>query len=291
MLSQQPNSFNQREDEMAHLSETDEALGLSMRLIGGALLEMRHQDLGVETKEAHWDIVTAADKYAEEQLTKWVRENYPDDGVLGEEGASIEGRSGYVWVFDPVDGTTNFERGSDFWGISAGRLKDGQPDFGMVFYPASWKLAIASAGKGAVCHEPHIVGDYDPPVPLGPARWVRPPAASLRQALVIADFCPKDSGVYPLIREKVRNAVTYGSMVFEMLQLAEGKVDAVFHTGATPFDIAAGIVIAQEAGCTVSHIFDNKIDLLDPKAKIPVVMARSKALHDELKQFLQTILA
>jgi myo-inositol-1(or 4)-monophosphatase len=254
-------------------------LALLLKDIGLRILEIRRSgNLGTKEKGGqHWDIVTAADKYSEGRLAEYVQQHYPADGVIGEEGAAVFSQSGRVWRFDPIDGTVCYERGSDFFGISAGLEEDGVSTFGIIHYPALKKTLAALKGLGVFTWEGEEFAPFS-------ANWIRPPAETLKKALVIANIQPGKEYLFGVVRPAVKLACAFNSFVFDTLQLVEGKVDAVFHTGATPFDIAAAIVIAREAGCAVSGVESARIDF--SKEKIPIVMARSELLRDELRRLL-----
>jgi myo-inositol-1(or 4)-monophosphatase len=248
--------------------------------IGLSLMRLRvHGDLRAREKTSQWDIVTTADILSEQMLLDHVRAEYPDDDIVGEEGASIQGTSGRKWYFDPIDGSSNYERGSDFWGISAGLTVDDAPTFGMIHYPALGAVTL-SATRG---HGAGFVNE-DGTIRAIP-KWIRPPAGTLKRASVITNIYPGREKLFEVMRQNVQLTCMFNSVVFDVLQLVRGQVDAMFHTGATPFDIAAGIVIARECGCTVrSFLPRNRIDL--SQAKIPIAMARSKSLCDELWEVL-----
>ena len=69
-------------------------------------------------------------------LTDGLLRLFPQDGVFGEEGASVAGKSGRIWIIDPIDGTLNFVRGSEHWAVSVGLFQDGCPKFGIIHAPA-----------------------------------------------------------------------------------------------------------------------------------------------------------
>jgi len=92
--------------------------------------------------KGHLDLVTVADREVERFLTDGLLRIFPQDGVFGEEGAAVPGRSGRNWVIDPIDGTLNFVRGSEQWAVSVGLFQDGRPQFGIIHAPARDQLLI-----------------------------------------------------------------------------------------------------------------------------------------------------
>lgn len=127
---------------IAHDQDTDEHLAQALVFNAGRLAwRMRETGISTEQKTSVSDVVTEADKAAERFVSGALKALRPEDGILGEEGASKTGSSGRVWVIDPVDGTYNFSQGSDYW-CSALALVTGDPEnpeklhFGAVHRPA-----------------------------------------------------------------------------------------------------------------------------------------------------------
>lgn len=127
---------------VAHETDSDEALAQALVYNAGRLAwRMREQGVESEQKTSVSDVVTAADRAAEDFIAGVLEILRPNDGLLGEEGASRESTSGRTWVVDPVDGTYNFTSGSDYW-CSALALVEGDPShpqallFGAVHRPA-----------------------------------------------------------------------------------------------------------------------------------------------------------
>ncbi len=116
----------------------------------GALALSMHSGLeGHDTKSTPTDVVTEADRACERLLVDGIRGARPDDGLLGEEGASRDGSTGVTWVVDPIDGTVNYLYGLPQWAVSIGVEVDGQALVGVVFDPAKDELWTAVRGEGA----------------------------------------------------------------------------------------------------------------------------------------------
>jgi len=125
------------------VSQADVALaGDLVREAGRLAQRMREKGLDTETKTSVSDVVTEADRSAERTIVERLATERPDDGVLGEEGASQQGSSGRTWVIDPVDGTYNFVQGLSWW-CSALALTDGDDLLlGAVYHPAEDVLYV-----------------------------------------------------------------------------------------------------------------------------------------------------
>lgn len=156
---------------------TSELLALALqaaRRAGALLRDGRPADLGVAaTKSSPIDVVTEMDIAAEKLITGFLAENRPDDGFLGEEGASSAGSSGVRWVIDPLDGTVNYLYGLPTWAVSIAAERDGVTLVGVVEAPMRRETFRAVLGGGAYLN--------DRPVSCRPA----PP---LEQALVSTGF-------------------------------------------------------------------------------------------------------
>lgn len=127
---------------IAHTQDSDEHLAQALVFNAGRLAwRMRETGISTEQKTSISDVVTEADRAAEKFVATVLDQLRPEDGVLGEEGAARESKSGKTWVIDPVDGTYNFSNGSDYW-CSALALVSGDPNspeqlhFGAVHRPA-----------------------------------------------------------------------------------------------------------------------------------------------------------
>ena len=96
--------------------------------------------------------VTQADRECEQMIARMLSEAFPDDGILGEEGARAESRSGRRWIIDPIDGTRDYVRGNPLWANLIALEADGDVVVGVVNLPVLGKLYIASRGGGAYCN-------------------------------------------------------------------------------------------------------------------------------------------
>ncbi|MEU6845365.1 inositol monophosphatase family protein [Streptomyces sp. NPDC046716] len=207
---------------------------------GVFLRDGRPADLGVAaTKTSAVDVVTEMDIASEKLITDFLAERRPDDGVLGEEGASSEGTSGVEWVIDPIDGTVNYLYGRPDWSVSIAARKDGETLVGVVAAPMRGETYRAVLGGGA------FVNDK-------PARVrVAPP---FEQALVGTGFgylAQRRAHQADVVRElvpRVRDIRRGGSAAIDLCDVALGRLDAYYERGLNPWDFAAGDLIAREAG-------------------------------------------
>lgn len=253
-------------------------LQIILRALGEQAIMMRDGGKLAEKEKTYFgDIVTEADRLVERELAKHIRSWHPDHRVRGEEGTN-EGdpESTYQWLIDPVDGNTNFSKGSDFFAISVGVTKNGKPVMGALYFPALARFIYAEKGKGAF--------ENGNPFKL----YERPHAEDLHHALVAGAISSRHDGRLPIL-DKIRlegmNLVNTGAMTYNSLLVAERKMDASVHTDATPYDLAGVIPIIEETGGFVTGIGNDYPDFRNES--IDVILASNKKLGNDIKKHLQ----
>ncbi|MFJ3309272.1 inositol monophosphatase family protein [Streptomyces sp. NPDC086549] len=215
------------------------------RRAGELLRDGRPADLTVAaTKSSPIDVVTEMDIAAEKLITDLIAGHRPDDGFLGEEGASIEGTSGIRWVIDPLDGTVNYLYGLPTWAVSIAAEQDGETVVGVVAAPMRGETYHAVRGDGA-----WATGAWE-----GERRLACRPAPPLDQALVSTGFnyvsevrahqAEVAAKLIPLLRDIRRS----GSAAVDLCDVACGRLDGYYERGLNAWDVAAGDLIAREAG-------------------------------------------
>lgn len=214
----------------------------------------REQGVSVAaSKSSSVDIVTEADREVERFIRAAITTARPDDGFFGEESGAEKGTSGLTWVVDPIDGTVNFLYGIPHYAVSIA-VVEGEPDpltwaavAGAVINPASGELFTATAGGGALLNGQ----------PIGVAPFVE-----LDQSLVGTGFA-YDSGmrgrqgaVIQQLLPHVRDIRRMGTASLDLCFVACGRLNAYFERTLSPWDHAAGALIAREAGAIVKGLGD-----------------------------------
>jgi myo-inositol-1(or 4)-monophosphatase len=209
----------------------------------------------VATKSSPTDVVTEADQAAEALIRDIIGDKRPGDGILGEEGGETGSGSAVRWIVDPLDGTVNYLYGLPDWAVSIAAEADGTVVAGAVFVPRRDELFSARLGGGAWLSS----GALDPrgedtPTPV---RLACNTGVALGQALVATGF-GYESGrravqaeVLATVLPRVRDIRRGGSAAVDLCSVAEGTVDAYYERGVNLWDIAAGALIAAEAGASV----------------------------------------
>lgn len=211
----------------------------------------RPDDLSVETKSTPTDVVTSMDKAAEHLLYERLLGERPGDGLLGEEGTDRLSQTGIRWIVDPLDGTVNYLYRIPHWGVSvAAEDQDlGEMVVGVVITPETGEGFIGIRGWGSW----KIVGD------LAERLHVRT-CTNVGQAMVATGFGyaqQRRRNQADVLREvitSVRDIRRTGCAVVDFAWLAQGRTDAYYERGLNPWDVAAGLLIAREAGAVVSDL-------------------------------------
>ena len=205
----------------------------------------------VDVKSSPTDVVTAVDKASERLIAERLLAARPDDGLLGEEGASRAGTSGVRWVVDPIDGTVNFLYDLPAYAVSIAAEVDGVVVAGAVLNVATGELFTATAGGGA---------DLSGPSRSGARRLTGSRPASLAQTLVATGFGYRveqrrtQGAVVAQLLPRVRDIRRFGSAALDLCAVAAGRIDAHYELDLNPWDHAAGALVAAEAGIVLAGL-------------------------------------
>jgi myo-inositol-1(or 4)-monophosphatase len=227
----------------------------------------RVDQLQIERKGRN-DFVTQVDRGAESEIIKIIRKAYPQHAVLGEEGGQ-DGDNEVLWIIDPLDGTTNFLHGLPHYAVSIGIQVKGKLEHGVIYAPNTQDLYCATRGSGATLNNRRIrvsgTKELDSAL-IGTGVPIR--AANLDAYL-------------PMLRAVVENTAGVrraGSAALDLAYVAAGRLDAFWELGLKPWDIAAGLVLVQEAGGMISEIYGAEDALLETGN----VLAANPKLHPML---------
>ncbi len=230
------------------MASTDELLDLAVgagsaaaELLLGALHVTRAT---VSTKSTSTDMVTEMDHASEALVRERLLGARPQDGFLGEEGGESAGTSGIRWVVDPLDGTTNYLYGFAGFNVAIAAEDEHGPLVGVVVDPLQGDVFTAVRGGGAKRTGAPVTcsakGAGDLATALCATGFAYDPERRRRQAGVLA-------GVLPRVRDIRR----MGAAAVDLCSVACGRVDAYWEKGLGPWDLAAGSLIAAEAGARV----------------------------------------
>lgn len=247
------------------------------RRSGELLLERLSSHRTIDTKSTDRDLVTDADRASEHWLVEAIRDRYPDHAILGEEGTgdmSLLQKQGYTWVIDPLDGTVNYAHSLPIFCVSVGLLKDGIPHLGAVYIPRLDEMYSAEVGKGAHCNGTPLQVSSTP---------------QLSQAVLATGF-PYDKHQsdrnnlenFSVFTQQVRGIRRFGAAAVDLCLVAAGRLDGYWEEKLHPWDIAAGVVIVQEAGGVVTNYSGQPLHLEEGH-----VIAAGSALHPIMQDLLE----
>lgn len=237
--------------------------------LGGQVLRSWSTRFSVREK-SRANLVTEADFASQQAIYEFLSRRYPQHGFLGEEDlADHRPDSSYRWVIDPLDGTTNYVHGFPYYCVSIGLEKDGTLIAGAIYNPTNDELFLAAAGHGATLNrQPLKCSAVDD---LGEAMLI----ASLPVATT-----PDDPAVLRFLRVlgKAQTVQRTGSAALNLAYLAAGRIDGFWSASLKPWDMAAGVLIVQEAGGRITSLEGGRFRL-----DVPSLLATNgSAIHDRL---------
>lgn len=197
------------------------------------------------TKSTATDMVTEIDLWAERYIVGELVAARPHDAIVGEEGTRRPGTTGVEWYIDPIDGTTNYLYGHPGFSVSLGATVGGTASVGVVGDPTRGEIFTARRGGGAFCNGTPIRcrDTSDLRAALVATGFGYLPARRQAQAAVLARVLPE-----------VRDMRRMGGAALDLCSVACGRVDAYYEYGIASWDVAAGAVIAAEAGAVVGDL-------------------------------------
>ena len=211
----------------------------------------------VDTKTSRTDMVTELDRASEDLIRRTVWKARPDDAFLGEEqGLGGAGTSGVRWVVDPLDGTTNYLYRYPAWVVSIAAEIEGEVVAGVVHDPIHAETFTAVRGEGAWCQGRRLTVGGAPSlaVALVGTGFGYDEAVRAAQGQVVAR-------VLPAVRDIRRG----GAAALDLCLVAAGRLDAYYERGLQPWDWAAGMLIAGEAGAVVTVLDDGTAVVAPPQ--------------------------
>ena len=228
----------------------------------------------IEFKGRSNDLVSRADKEAEQMFVGLLSELLPGAGFIAEEGTSTKIGEIYNWIIDPLDGTTNYLYGIPCYCTSVALQKDGELILGVIYDPSMDECFAAEKGKGAFLNgEPIRVSDQE----------------NLEESLIVMGFPYDNRGrqrdyieILLAINTDSRGMRRLGSAALDMAYVACGRFEAFYEYGLSDWDVAAGAVIIREAGGVVTG-FKNEVDFLECQT----LVGANRGLHERLLPYFE----
>ena len=228
------------------VSKVEELIAV-VRQAGEIVNSAKQIDRHTHEKTSAADLVTDYDLAVEQFLKEQLAALMPEALFFGEEEKAIEGdpSKGWVFIVDPIDGTTNFVRGYHQSGISVSLIRDLEPQMAVVYDPAKDELFAAERGKGATLNgTPIHVSDK----PLDQGLFI------MGTAIYLREFVKPTMSLTEQLLERSCDYRRFGAATLDLCYIACGRAEVFFEYSLAPWDYAAGAFIAQEAGAIASTL-------------------------------------
>jgi len=245
---------------------------------------LRHLEgnIDVGSKASHKELVTFVDRQNEQMIIQRIKEHFPHHKMMGEEsytGETFESND-FVWIVDPIDGTTNYLHQKQTFAISIALYQNGQGICGAVYNPSSDELFWAEKGSGAYLNNKRLL--------------MNSTSVALTDSL-ISTFIRYDQQEKRLgferfvhrIANESRGIRMIGCGSLELAYVACGRFDAYFSSFQKPWDFAAGKLLIEEAGGSITCLNGDPIDIYMTGSSI---LASSKELHQEMVNISRDVL-
>ncbi|WP_407268142.1 inositol monophosphatase family protein [Radiobacillus sp. PE A8.2] len=239
---------------------------------GAHIRDVIDEPLYIDTKSNPNDLVTHMDKNTEEFFANKIKETYPEHLMLGEEGFGddVESLDGTIWIIDPIDGTMNFVHQKRNFAISIGIYHDGVGEVGLIYNVMEDVLYSVIRRQGAYKNGVELPK-------LDENRNLDTSIMVLNSYLVCENPKINYKKVQALVK-KIRGTRSYGSAALELAFVAEGCVDGYLTLKLAPWDVAAGSILVEEVGGTVTQANGQKLDMLTNNT----VLACNTRIHEKL---------
>ena len=224
------------------------------------------------TKKSHADFVSEVDRAAEQIIIQTLLEAYPGHAILAEESGA-QGDSEFLWIIDPLDGTTNFLHGLPQFSVSIALQHKGLITQAVVYDPVKNELYTATRGRGAFLNDRR----------LRVSRRLNLAESLIGTGFPYTRFEHMDAylAIFKELMQKTSGLRRPGSAALDLAWLAAGRYDGFFEIGLKPWDMAAGILLVTEAGGLVSDLQGS-----DSYLKTGYICAGNPNIHPLLLQVM-----
>src|SRR5499425_3345144 len=244
---------------------------------GKILIEEFSRPLDIRYKGDEVDLVTQADKRSEQAIVARLTKYFPEHAIAAEEGTGHESASAseFCWHVDPLDGTTNFAHGYPCFCVSIALAQRDTLLAGAVFNPFYNELYTAARGKGATFNGKKIVVSKN---------------ATLSTSLLCTGFPVRNRKLSPNLQyygeftQRSHGVRRDGSAALDLACVASGRFDGFWEFGLNKWDVAAGVLLIEEAGGKVSDFAGEPYQL-----GAPVILASNGLIHEEMRQVASEI--
>ncbi len=230
----------------------------------------------LSTKRNPADLVTRADRMAEDLITGLLRQRFPDHGILAEEGTARAGQD-YRWIIDPIDGTTNFAYGLPLFVVSIALEYRGGLVAGVIYHPPMDELFAGERGHGAFLRR----NGREEALKVSDLEAVAESVVATGLPYDIRETGRNTAEIQRLMRTAIEVRIL-GAAALHLAYVAAGRIEAFWEPGLNAWDMAAGALLVQEAGGQITDMQGRPfhVDCRD-------VLASNGRVHDEMLSLLR----
>ncbi len=243
---------------------------------GSVIREGFGKSFKIEYKTGENNLVTEIDKASEKVITDFIWKKYPSHSILAEEGSGEQQDSEYLWVIDPLDGTTNFAHGLPIFSVSIGLQKNGKTIAGVVYDVMRDIIYSAELGAGTFADSEKITVSKND---------------NLAHSLLVTGF-PYNKKENPdklferfiALTKTARGVRRLGSAAIDFCYLASGVFDGFWEVHLHPWDICAGKLIVEEAGGLVTDFHGNKTNIYTKR-----ILSTNEKIHEQVIKVMDSL--
>jgi len=251
---------------------------IEVALIAGDILRSGYRsNYKVSKKEGKHNLVTEIDLLSEKTIISYINKKFKDHSILCEEKGSFEKKSEYKWIVDPLDGTVNFAHDIPMFAVSLAVQKKDEIISAVTFSPLVNELFVAEKSKGAYLNGEKLSVTNN---------------KKIDDAFLTTGFPYNLSENPNMCQDRFLNILKLGLPIrrigaasLDLAYIAAGRFDIFWETGLGPWDLAAGLLLIEEAGGKVTHYDGSKVILNNKNA----IVASNKHLHNEFLKFLNEV--
>jgi myo-inositol-1(or 4)-monophosphatase len=253
----------------------DDIINISKQA-GNLIREGFGKQFKVEFKTNEINLVTEIDTASEKLIADFIKKKYPSHGILAEEGSESNKNAEYLWVIDPLDGTTNYVHGLQIFAVSIGLQKNNETIVGVVYDVMQDIVYAAEKGSGSTANSVKIkVSENE----------------ILGHSLLVTGFPynikenpDKALERFSTLSKKSRGIRRLGSAAIDFCYVATGVFDGFWEVSLNPWDICAGKLIVEEAGGIVTDFDGKAIDIFTKK-----ILCTNRKIHQQMIEVMGSI--
>ena len=269
---------------MTELTEELQVALDAARAAGRYLRDSIHE-VRIETvKGAAHNYATAQDVESERIVVDAIRQSFGGDAILAEESCPDAASAERLWIVDPLDGTRNYANRLPFFSVSIAFCRHNVPQVGVVYAPClNDELFHATRGGGGACLNGAPLHRVNPEAEL--AASIVGTGFAYRQGAALE----KDIARYERMLNRATDVTRYGSAALDMCYVAAGRLGAYYEAGLKPWDVAAGILMVEEAGGVCTDYAGNELDILSRTGgefAVDLLAAKSKGLAQTILRIM-----